>query len=577
MKNRVLIRMNDRLQNERGVALPMTLLVVIVLMTLASIFIFRTMHEWNVVNRERHLSQAFYISEGGSHYALDQLDTLINSYLLNTISLTNPQVVISTTQNYVSTADGIGFLVLAVKNAGVAQLTRIGDEAHFTLGPVNFGSGAYAYDIVVTEKENPHSVGLDQWDFPYYYRIQSTGNAVGSTRKVKLSGDFTVRVQRDNFAKYALFTNQQSMPNGTSVWFTDKTDFAGPIHTNDRFNFALNPSGIFDGIVTQQEQTARFYNQGWPVLLDAEANGTRDVPTFNEGFTRGVDEIVLSSSIQKQDIIDQAKGGTSPVGAGIYVPNNGTSLTGGIYVSGDASVHLGVDASDHAVYTISQGGSVKVITVDRASSQTTVETSGVGTEVFAGVPDGLDDVGTVIFVDGNISSLSGTVQGNTELTISSESDIMITNHVRYSDYTPAQGVPGDVSYVAPTADGSDNLLGLVTWNGDVRVASSAPDNLDLHGTILAQNGILAVDNYNDQTVGPRGTATLLGGVISDNYGAFGLFSGTTGQQLSGYGRNFVYDDRLRVGKSPPYFPSLQTFVAFTNDIIDKITQQEGGF
>ena len=33
-----------------------------------------------------------------------------------------------------------------------------------------------------------------------------------------------------------------------------------------------------------------------------------------------------------------------------------------------------------------------------------------------------------------------------------------------------------------------------------------------------------------------------------------------------YGRNFVYDDRLEVGAAPPYFPTLNTFVAFTNDI-----------
>jgi len=94
---------------------------------------------------------------------------------------------------------------------------------------------------------------------------------------------------------------------------------------------------------------------------------------------------------------------------------------------------------------------------------------------------------------------------------------------------------------------------------------------------LARNGKVQVDNYNDTGVGPRGTATLLGGVISDYYGAFGLFNGSTGQQISGYGRNFVYDSRLLVGNAPPYFPTLNTFIAFTNDLIDKITLQEGGF
>jgi len=81
--------------------------------------------------------------------------------------------------------------------------------------------------------------------------------------------------------------------------------------------------------------------------------------------------------------------------------------------------------------------------------------------------------------------------------------------------------------------------------------------------------------YDNQGVGGRGTATLLGGVITDFYGAFGLFNGSTGTQLSGYGRNFVFDDRMASGNAPPYFPSLNTFIAFTNDITDKMIWQEG--
>ncbi len=186
-------------------------------------------------------------------------------------------------------------------------------------------------------------------------------------------------------------------------------------------------------------------------------------------------------------------------------------------------------------------------------------------------------MGTILFVNGTITSLAGTVQKDTKMTIATESDISITNHVVYSNYTPAVGTPGTAGYVPPNASGAENLLGLVTWNGKIRVATSAPNNINLHATMLAQNGVLQVDNYNDTGVGSRGVATLLGGVISDFYGAFGLFDGSTGTQIAGYGRNFVYDERMLVGTAPPYFPSLNTFIGFTNDIIDKITLQEGGF
>jgi len=565
------------LRDKKGIALPLALMVIIVLLALGSIFILRTIHECGAVQRERRLTQSFYVAEGGAEAGLEALDELINTHLLNTITASNPQVVINLTQNYVAALDGLGFLIYAVRDNNVQQFTLNGTEALYSLGPIGMGAGQYSLDLIVTEKEDPHVSGLDQWDFPYYYHVQATGTTASLDRKILLAGDFTVRVQRDNFAKYALFTNQQSMPSGTRVWFTNKTNFAGPIHTNDRFNIALNPSGIFDGMASQHEQDARYYNEGWPVLLDADFNGARDVPVFNGGFTRGADEIVLSSSVQKQDMIDQAKGGTSPMGNGIFVPNDGAALTGGIYVNGDASIDMSVNGSNHSVYTIDQGGVTKIITVDEGSNQTTIETVSVGTNTYSGVPDGLDDVGTIIFVDGSVSSLGGTVQPSTELTIASENSLNITDNVVYSDYTAATGAPGDVGYVAPSATGATNLLGLVTWNGDVRISTAAPDDLQIHASILAQNGIFSVDDYNDQGQGPRGTATLLGGVISDNYGAFGLSNGSTGLQLSGYGRNFVYDDRMLVGTSPPYFPSLQTFIAFTNDIIDKITLQEGGF
>jgi hypothetical protein len=216
------------------------------------------------------------------------------------------------------------------------------------------------------------------------------------------------------------------------------------------------------------------------------------------------------------------------------------------------------------------------VTVDSSSNQTIVTNLSSGTSAtYSGVPDGTDDAGTIIYVDGSISSLGGTVQEGTSVTIATTEDVVIQSHLKYSDYTPGSGTPGVAGYTPPTAVGTDNLLGIVSWEGDVRIGTSAPDNLEVHGTVLAQSGIFAVDSYNDTGAGARGSATLLGGVISDNYGAFGLFNGTTGQFISGYGRNFVYDERMQAGTAPPYFPSLNTFIAFTNDITDKVIWQEG--
>ncbi|MCA9407695.1 MAG: DUF4900 domain-containing protein [Candidatus Omnitrophica bacterium] len=561
------------LKNEKGIALIMTLFIVVILIGYSAVFVLRTVHESRMAKKERDALKVFYISEGATEAALAQLDTLINTDMMNTVNAMNPSTVVTLAQNNLT--DGINFLISTVKNGGTAQFTLNGTQAEHNVGTTALGGGSYQFNLIVTEKTNPIVVTPDTWDFPYFYRIQSTGTAEGLNKNLVLSGDFVVRVQRDNFAKYALFTNTQTTPGGSNVWFTDKTNFDGPVHTNGRFNFAFNPSGEFNGAVVQYEQLARFYNNGSSVLIDADSNGSTDVPTFNAGFNRNQPAITLSSPVAEQDMIDQATGNQSFATDGIYVPYSGTNLVGGIYVRGDSNITLSVDGNNNAVYTITQGGSTKTITVDKVNNQTTVDTAGVGAVTYAGLPDGVDDVGTVIYAQGNINSIGGTVQQDTALTIASQDNIVITNHLLYANYTAGSGTPGGAGYVPPTANGADNLLGLVSWNGNVEIGTSAPDDINVHSTILAKAGVFTVDNYNDWGVGPRGTATLLGGVISDDYGAFGQFNGSTGQQGSGYGRNFVYDERMETGSAPPYFPSLNTFIASTNDITDKKIWQDG--
>lgn len=569
-----------QLNNKKGIALVFSLMITVVLLGLSSMFIARTIGERNMSKRERGMGIAFSLSEAAAHNALETIDTFINQYLYNLVTDLNPTTVINNTNSYYNNQDGVGFLVNYVREngeyAGTQLLTLDGSQGEYNSSNFSLNGGTYNFRIVFTEKEDPVKLSDDEWDFPYNYRIKATGNFDGVIKELILSGDFIINIQRDSFAKYALFTNSQSMPSGSNVWFKDTTNFAGPVHTNDRFNFYGNPGGTFEGTVEQVQQTARFYNGGSSVLLDDDNNGTTDVPVFNEQFNRGVGAITLSSSVQMQDMIDQASGGESFGSDGVYVPNNGGALTGGIYVRGNGNITVGVNGSNQPTYTVQQGSTTKVVTLNKSSNQTTVETVGGSTTTYSGLPDGVEDVGTIIFVDGSISSLGGTVQQNEQLTIASDGDVVINNHLVYSNYTAGVGTPGTVGYVPPHADGADNLLGLVSWNGDVVIGNSAPDDLNVHGTIMTQNGILTVDDYDDQGVGPRGAVTLLGGVLQDNYGAFGTFSGSTGNQLSGYGRNFVYDERMRTGNAPPYFPSMNTFIAFTNDITDKIVWTEGG-
>jgi len=206
------------------------------------------------------------------------------------------------------------------------------------------------------------------------------------------------------------------------------------------------------------------------------------------------------------------------------------------------------------------------ITVDRVGQTTTVTNTAWAspqTRTFAGVPKGWQGGGsianaTVIFVEGNVLSLSGTLEEHEQITIATSGRIDITNHLRYED-------PPDV---ADPNDNPLNVLGLFSHARDIRIALSAPSDLVIHGVLMAgtpgpndpdpaYNSSVHAVNYNSRPV--QGQVHLIGGIIEEYYGAFGTFDPATGNPLTGYGRDFQYDRRMSRGFSPPYFPTTTLF------------------
>jgi hypothetical protein len=418
----------------------------------------------------------------------------------------------------------------------------------------------------ITSRQAPTGDAANQiYRFFYTYTVEATARLTRFDPPLVKTiafapNDFDLTVRQDNFAKYALFTFHHKTSSGVTVWFTANTNFFGPVHTNERFSFANNPSGHFTEEVTQSHSTARFYNSGSSILLDADANGTEDVPTFDNGFLRSQDTIPLPAAISQTELRDAALGDMSVPGAsspGVYVPETAGTLTGGIYLNGNSgqssdnpSVAMSVDGSNNAVYTITQHihpvDHTTVITVNNAANTTTVIRDGVST-TYNGKPDGTTHEGTIIYANDDINALSGTVQQDTQITVSGERDIVISGNVMYQGYGTTPNL---------NASGYNNLMGILSWGGNVRIGASAPDNVNVHAVVMAPHGVFTVDNYDSGSA--RGIATLLGGVISDYYGAFGTFSGSSGMQ-TGYGRNFVYDNRVLSGMAPPYFPYMDRF------------------
>ncbi|MFA5156020.1 MAG: DUF4900 domain-containing protein [Candidatus Omnitrophota bacterium] len=542
----------------KGIVLVISLAVMAVLLILTGSFFFSLISESGFVNREKYIVQAVALAEAGASHARAELNRLLNINL-------DPAVSVDQTfafRNYYASNDSLEVLedYLGFSTAGCPVGSCIGVSASPTQLRAQFPSsvidGSYNAIVIVTQNGNPERIimGSDErYIFRYNYAIESTGSVTktvpATAKTIRLSGgSFTVNIRRDNFAKFALFTSHHRTPSGTTVWFTSNTNFSGPVFTNERFSFAQNPGAHFTEEVAQHETRARFYNNNNPVLLNADSNPPRDVPAFDKGFERGEDLLNLESSTSATELRNEALGTLPLPGSnGIYIPNDGASLTGGIYVRGNSVISAGVDANNLPVYTITQGATTKVITVDYANNQTLVNVGG-DVQAYNGIPDGVDNQGTIIYGDGNINGLSGTVQQDTSLTIASRDDIVITGNLVYQQYD-----------TSPTLNAAayENILGILSWDGDVRIGTSAPNNINIHGVVMAPHGIFTVDNYNYGS--PRGTATLLGGAITDYYGAFGTFSGST--EVSGYGRNFIYDGRVLEGKTPPYFPYMTGFTA----------------
>lgn len=139
---------------------------------------------------------------------------------------------------------------------------------------------------------------------------------------------------------------------------------------------------------------------------------------------------------------------------------------------------------------------------------------------------------------------------NGRLTIAADADFIITNHVTY--------------WVDPrTNASSQNALGLVAKD-DIRIATNAPNNLNIFAAMLAtgqasasDDGQFMVDKYN--TGSPRGDLTVWGSIVQQTRGAVGTFnsSGTS----TGFAKNYGYDDRFR-NSAPPYYPRVSTKVDF---------------
>lgn len=429
--------------------------------------------------------------------------------------------------------------------------------------------------------------GNQRYALPFV--IVSEGQIGEFRRRVVTHGEAQFVVGRRSFARYALFTDLHSYGGAGRIWFNERTLFDGPVHTNGNFNFASTPwfGGAVSsaGVTGRGEQGAfgigdRFFtasqllppNQSNAQNPNLDNNGRQNRPVFAEAvpdwrasyidlptnafdqraLAAGPDGLLFGSALESLELFAADAAG-DPIGDGetatyqyIRATTTGSSPTTTTYR---------LDASGRLERRSVSGGVV---------SWTTLTTS------FNGV----------IYADEFIRRLEGpdrttasdpdtagpAIAAFAQLTLVPEDGVRITGDITY-EVPPCVGllewvtVGGNRQVNRPVCDEMDarNVFGVFAPSSNILIGNdnsasryNAPNDVRIHGSLMASSGVVTVENYNQGS--SRGSLELLGGIIEEEYGPFGTFSGST--PTSGYGRSFTYDPRLARGLAPPYFPTV---------------------
>ena len=607
------------LASQRGIALLTALLTLAVLGAIASLVFVRMLSEMRHSRDDAAITQTLLLARSAANVAAEVLSTKIRDELDDTVAAyansssawafgsgtgsepdaasvaSDLEAVASALQDIVDdwlcdrdfapTGEGSARIRVHFTDTacdqGLPRRTRLG-KGYFVEGQPR-GSGA-SY--------------TQTYALPYV--VVAEGELGAYRRNVVAQGEFRFTVGRASFARYALFTNVHALPSGTNVWFTSRTLFDGPVHTNNHFRFYRTP--WFGGEVTSAGCTnpgdercqgstfygARFYGEGY--VRDTAMTPDPQAPSYTNAwgthapeFTQGVDWrspfIPLPINNQAQRNAAQARG--------IYVDGDVEELE--LFTTEEAGttyqrINLRVCESGYPVWVWDPG---------RWTWRRVLRCTDTRTVAYRYASDGIlqrynprsrawenvvRDGSTVrfngvIFAEGQIKSLTGPEREDpndpdtagpalasfAQITVAAGDTIRVTGDLKYTD-RPCSSYPHrdeDGNVVPATCENltATNVLGVYSQEGNVLIGANAPRDIHIDGVLMSGRGVVQVEGYD--SIPEKGYVHLTGGIIEYFYGAFGTFNPRTGRNRTGYGRRFTYDPRMKRGLAPPFFPTTQ--------------------
>jgi hypothetical protein len=397
----------------------------------------------------------------------------------------------------------------------------------------------------------------------------------------------------------------------------------GPMYAHGAWNLGSSSTGYtFTDPVSQTESRFSYWPSSGGCVESSQPKYGTIVPSFQSGYNLNSATIPLpaNSFSQKWAVLDGKGCGensgnacgdptspapTAPTAAdmnaklrkasqtaypsagassGVYLPyscSGGTctmnSDAGGILVEGNASVTLTASGSSAQVYTITQAPPTvsatvtTTVTIDPNANTTRLQQSGGGTYdvTIAGIPHNAltGDASTMLYVDGNVTSISGpssgaAIQDNAMVTVTAIGDITATGNITYKTEpvttSANQIIPGSspaccngspIDTLIPQNQNMNQVLGLYTSGGNFILSPSTNGaNIEVDASIamLSQAGISNTNIGHMATGNSVGTFTNIGGRIENRAHSVSM------------NKSNVYFDRRFTARSdfaPPWFPS----------------------
>jgi Tfp pilus assembly protein PilX len=605
-------------KKQQGFALITALGVMVILMGIIGIMVVSSVGDLQQSRSSIQLSQARAVAEAGiavGHDALQgtgvsTLQSTMNAYSTTFSNNGSNPTTTWVVPNSAWATVASNFTTAMNNNASATTITSS------TLAGVGSASINYQLSnfrgrlLAATQSGSTQSYVMD-------YTITATGTANNGKRNVIEQGSFSIQMGQASLNRYLFLVNNAG---GQGGFFDSTSTFNGPVHANSNWGFTGNPQ--FLGQVTASDSSIWYWCGNTRVQRSATSNPPCSVPNFAQGFQFNQPVVTLPTSALGQaraalglnPTTDANNDGTpdapttletcqrlrlsatcSPILApttGVYLPNNGSSITGGLYIQGNAdSIRLDRPAAGQQRYTVVQGSTTTMILINYTTNTTTITKTPGGTTSYSGTPNGQAPVGTggangQIFVNGTVTALTGpartgSVPANgpqnpvpttippalakeTQLNITATGQVGITGDLTYECDPTQLSVP---AYISANPNCNMNgqplrtVLGVMSTGSDVQIKTTAPSDIYLHGSFYtAQTGMgLSVQNYNNRTPRDSGTMHLFGGLIQDtDQIRASVVNATT---VQGYRESYNYDARFANGAvTPPNFPTTRTFV-----------------